>query len=48
MANLSPGEKAVPFELPGVDDRSHALADYADKEAIAERERRDGQPEAWR
>jgi peroxiredoxin len=35
MANLSPGEQAVPFELPGVDDRRHALADYADKEAIA-------------
>jgi peroxiredoxin len=25
----------VPFELPGVDDRRHALAEYADKEAIA-------------
>jgi peroxiredoxin len=35
MANLSPGDEAVPFELPGVDDRRHALADYADKEAIA-------------
>jgi peroxiredoxin len=35
MANLSPGDKAVPFELPGVDDRRHALADYSDKEAIA-------------
>jgi peroxiredoxin len=35
MANLSPGDKAVSFELPGVDDRRHALADYADKEAIA-------------
>jgi peroxiredoxin len=34
MANLSPGSKAVPFELPGVDDSNHALADYADKEAI--------------
>src|SRR5215208_3121904 len=35
MANLSPGDKAVPFELPGVDDRRHALSDYADKEALA-------------
>lgn len=35
MANLSPGDEAVPFGLPGVDDRRHALADYADKEAIA-------------
>jgi peroxiredoxin len=35
MANLKPGDKAVPFELPGVDDRRHALEDYADKEAVA-------------
>jgi peroxiredoxin len=35
MANLKPGDKAVPFELPGVDDRRHALDDYADKEAVA-------------
>jgi len=35
MAKLKPGDKAVHFELPGVDDRSHALADYADKEAVA-------------
>src|SRR5215210_6904274 len=35
MANLMPGEKAVPFELLGVDDRRHALGDYADKEAVA-------------
>lgn len=35
MANLSPGDKAVPFELPGVDDRRHAFADYADKETVA-------------
>jgi hypothetical protein len=34
MANLSPGDKAVPFELPGVDGRPHALEDYADKEAV--------------
>ena len=35
MANLKPGDKAIPFELPGVDDRSHALEDYADKQAVA-------------
>jgi peroxiredoxin len=35
MANLKLGDKAVPFELPGVDDRRHALTDYTDKEAIA-------------
>jgi peroxiredoxin len=35
MANLSAGDTAVPFELPGVDDRRHALEDYADKEAVA-------------
>src|SRR3712207_6948543 len=35
MGNLKPGDKAVPFELPGVDDRRHALKDYADKEAVA-------------
>jgi peroxiredoxin len=35
MANLKLGDKAVPFELPGVDDRSHALVDYADKETVA-------------
>ena len=36
MANLKPGDKAIAFELPGVDDRRHALADYAeDKGAVA-------------
>ena len=35
MANLKLGDKAVPFELPGVDDGSHALVDYADKETVA-------------
>ena len=34
MPKLSPGDNAVPFELPGVDDNNHALADYANKEAI--------------
>jgi peroxiredoxin len=35
MTNLSYGDKAVTFELPGVDDRRHALENYADKEAVA-------------
>src|ERR687898_1964537 len=35
MANLSTGDEAITFELPGVDDQRHALADYADKEAVA-------------
>lgn len=35
MTNLEPGDKAIPFELPGVDDRSHTLTDYADREALA-------------
>lgn len=35
MANLKPGDKVIPFALPGVDDKQHALADYADKEAVA-------------
>ena len=35
MANLKPGDQAIPFDLPGTDDTQHALADYADKEAVA-------------
>ena len=35
MANLKPGDKALPFALPGVDDKRHALTDYADKAAVA-------------
>lgn len=35
MANLKPGDEGIAFELPGVDDRHHALADYAGKEAVA-------------
>ncbi|RMF29196.1 MAG: thioredoxin family protein [Chloroflexi bacterium] len=34
MANLKPGDRAIPFTLPGVDDKEHSLADYADKEAV--------------
>ena len=35
MANLSTGDEAIAFELPGVDDQRHALANYKDKEAVA-------------
>ena len=35
MANLKLDDEAITFELPGVDDRHHALKDYADKEAVA-------------
>jgi len=35
MANLKPGDRAIAFALSGVDDEQHALADYADKEAVA-------------
>ncbi len=35
MANLKPGDKAIPFKLPGVDGKEHALDDYADKNAVA-------------
>src|SRR5919107_3757885 len=34
VAKLKPGDEAIAFELPGVDDQHHALADYADKEAV--------------
>lgn len=34
MANLNIGDKAIPFTLPGVDDKTHSLSDYADKEAV--------------
>ncbi len=33
MAKLKIGDKAKPFNLPGVDGKSHSLADYAEKEA---------------
>jgi peroxiredoxin len=35
VANLRLGEEAIGFELPGVDEHYHALANYADKEAVA-------------
>ena len=30
MAKLKIGDKAIPFELPGVDNRDYSLADFAD------------------
>jgi peroxiredoxin len=35
MSKLKIGDKAIPFALPGVDDREHSLADYADKAVVA-------------
>jgi peroxiredoxin len=35
VANLKPGDEAITFELPGVDDRRHTLTDYGDKQAVA-------------
>ncbi len=34
MTNLKPGDQAIHFTLPGVDDKQHSLADYAGKEAV--------------
>jgi peroxiredoxin len=34
MANLKIGDTAVPFNLPGVDGKSHSLADYSGKNAV--------------
>jgi peroxiredoxin len=35
MTNLRLGDQAIPFDLPGVDDKRYVLADYANKEAVA-------------
>lgn len=35
MANLSIGDDAVPFELPGVDGQTRILSDYDEKSAVA-------------
>lgn len=35
MANLKTGDNAIPFTLPGIDDKDHALDDYGDKAAVA-------------
>lgn len=34
MANLKIGDKAIPLSLPGVDAKTHSLADYAEKNAV--------------
>jgi peroxiredoxin len=34
MATIQLREKAKPFNLPGVDDHQHSLADYSDKAAV--------------
>ena len=35
MANLAIGDKAIYFDLPGVDDKNHALGNYADSDLLA-------------
>ena len=35
MANLKVGDKAIPFNLPGVDGKDHSLADYSGKNGLA-------------
>jgi peroxiredoxin len=35
MANLKPGDNAMPFTLPGVDGGDHALEGYDDRRALA-------------
>lgn len=35
MANLSIGDEAVSFELPGVDEDTYSLSDYGEKAAVA-------------
>jgi peroxiredoxin len=34
MSNLRIGDKAISFNLPGVDDKEHALNDYVGKNAV--------------
>ncbi len=35
MTTTAPITKAAPFDLPGVDGKTHSLSDYADKKALA-------------
>jgi peroxiredoxin len=35
MANLKAGDKAIPFKLPGVDEKEHSLNEYVGKNAVA-------------
>ena len=34
MANLKIGDRAIPFQLPGVDGKKHALNDYEGKDTV--------------
>ena len=34
VQELSPGDAAPPFELPGSDGKTHSLADYAGKTVV--------------
>lgn len=34
MANLRIGDRAIPFDLPAVDDANHSLSEYAGKNAV--------------
>jgi peroxiredoxin len=35
MSNLKVGDRAIPFNLPGVDDKEHSLDDYAGEKGVA-------------
>jgi peroxiredoxin len=35
LANLKIGDKALPFNLPGVDGTNHGIGEYSGKEAVA-------------
>ena len=35
MSNLSIGDRAIPFTLPGIDGEQYTLTDFADKDAVA-------------
>ena len=35
MANLRPGDKVIPFTLPGVDGKEYSLSDFAEAEVLA-------------
>jgi peroxiredoxin len=34
LANLKTGDKVIPFNLPGVDEKEHSLGDYKGKNAL--------------
>jgi peroxiredoxin len=35
MANVKIGDQVIPFTLPGVDDKEHALSDFTEAEVLA-------------